>query len=256
MKKNGHKKVTKTLMIAHRGGANGVLENRIDAINKSLDIPEIDGVEIDLRQTKDKILVAHHDRGVYLNGHRVWIDELSYNEIKHLDIPKFEQIFASVVNSGKILNIDLKEESVVESLGEFLSNKKYNGNLYFDCYDLNVLLTLEEKLVGGNYCLSLTFKDSRDLSRHFFARMLWIFTTVFLSRAATFLLKRRVKKIKVDGISVHYRFAGPQFVRHLKNLGLKVFVYGTDEVATIKKIITYGVDGIKIEDTTILNQLH
>lgn len=251
MKTNGKNKPTKTLIIAHRGGGDGVLANRPYAIKKSLEAPQIDGVEIDLRQTKDKVLVAHHDRGVYLNGERVWIDELNYSEIKHLDIPKFEEIFDTVVAAKKILNVDIKDESVVDNLVRLLKNKKYNGNLYFDCYDLNALLNLEEKLVAGHYCLTFTPKDSRDLSRRFFARILWIFIAIFLNRVTMFLLKRRVKKVKVDGISVHYRFAGPQFVRHLKNLGLKVFVYGTDDKQTIKKLMTYGLDGIKITNTTV-----
>lgn len=248
MKNNGVKTNGRPLFIAHRGGVTGAGENRLDAIKKSLSEKSISGVEIDLRQTKDRVLVTHHDRGVYVGGQRVWIDELNYDEIKHLDIPRFDEVYNLVEKSGKILNIDLKDELVVEELTKFLSNKKYNGNLYFDSFSLEALLTLEEQLNGGNYCLSLTIKDSRDLSRHLFARVLWILGTVFLSRIAIFLLKRRVKKVKVDGISVYYRFAGPQFIKHLKKMGFKVFIYGAPDKNSVDKLLQYRPDGIKIND--------
>src|SRR3989338_8937619 len=97
----------KIIYIAHRDGGVGVLENRIATIRKSLDNKNIDAIEIDVRQTEDHVLVVHHDRGVYANGRRVWIDRVNYKEIKHFDVPTLEEVVRFFNNSKKAINIDI-----------------------------------------------------------------------------------------------------------------------------------------------------
>ncbi|MFQ5452533.1 MAG: glycerophosphodiester phosphodiesterase, partial [Candidatus Paceibacterota bacterium] len=185
------------ICIAHRGGGEGVFENRRETIKKTLQNKLIDAIEIDLRCTKDGVLVAHHDRGVYINGDRVWIDKVEFASMKHLGIPRFEEILLLTEASGKILNIDVKDENCIDPLVQFFKKKPSKQKIYFDCFNLDVLLRLEEELDNGEYYLSLTLKDSRDLNRRFFVRMIALLGSIFFSRIILFLLRRRVKEVKV-----------------------------------------------------------
>ena len=48
-------------LIAHRGNNNDLRENSKEAILSALNQPYIDGVEFDVRMTKDKKIVIIHD---------------------------------------------------------------------------------------------------------------------------------------------------------------------------------------------------
>ncbi len=114
------------MIIAHRGGGEGVSENRLETIKDTLTKSYVDAVEVDLRLTKDNILVIHHDRGVYINGRRVWIDRMNYADIKYLGIPTFEEVATLFRNSNKILNIDVKDSKSVAPLKKFLTKIKFD----------------------------------------------------------------------------------------------------------------------------------
>ena len=75
------------------------------------------------------------------------------------------------------------------------------------------------------------------------------------ARFAVFFLKRKYKKIKLDGISLFYRFASRGFIDYLKHFGLKVLVWGTDKEKDIKKMTHFNIDGIKLKNITLFKKL-
>jgi glycerophosphoryl diester phosphodiesterase len=112
----------KIIFFAHRGGGEGVFENRLETIKSTLEKDYIDAIEIDVRVTKDEILVIHHDRGVYVNGRKIWIDELDYQKIKSaaLNLNKAQQLelMGALQNSltkdnAKLLNAIVEQQNIV-----------------------------------------------------------------------------------------------------------------------------------------------
>ena len=100
----------KPLIIAHRGGTHRAPENSLDAFVDAIEAGA-DMVEFDLRQTKDKALVAYHDPLV--QGTRV--SDLTLAEMRASLggqrglAPTFEEIIAAT--RGRIgLDIELKED--------------------------------------------------------------------------------------------------------------------------------------------------
>lgn len=237
----------KVLVFAHRGGGKGILENRLETIKKSLKKKFIDGIEVDVRMTKDKVLVIHHDRGVYLNGKIYWIDKLTYDQIKHLGIPTLSEVIDLFKNSDKILNLDIKEKGIEDELVGLIKKTNYQGLIFFDSCFPEVLFNLQEKLTNGYYFISSNPADSRDFAKKRFLKLFLIFLSIAFSRFIIFLLKRKIKKIKVDGVSLYYRFVSKSLVKDLKEMGFKVFVWGTDEKKKIKKLLSMGIDGIKVK---------
>lgn len=243
----------KILRIAHKGGGYGVGENRMASIKKSALNPKIDAIEIDLRLTKDGLLVAHHDRGVYINGKRIWIDRLKYEEIKHFDVPLFGEVMKICESHGKILNIDIKDERCVLPLSNFFKKNKNTTSLLIDCFSLDILLELQEDIPEATYSLSHNPKDSFDFSRRFVFRVFTLLLTIFFTQLIVYFLKKKFRKVNIDGISVHSKFATESFIADLQAFGFKVYVYGVETKAEFARLSRMNVDGIKTQNVAIFS---
>lgn len=92
-------------IIAHRGNDGIYKENSFEAIINSLNKSYVDGVEFDIRLTKDGKFVLCHDP-FYMG--RI-IKDTSSDLLKKLGLNTLEEILNSI-NSDKILLIDVKEE--------------------------------------------------------------------------------------------------------------------------------------------------
>lgn len=245
----------KPLFIAHRGGGKGVYENRLETIKKTLRYDFVDGIEVDVRKTFDNILVLSHNRGVEIKGKKFWIDEVYYKEIKYLGIPTLEEVIDLFKNSKKILNLDIKEKNIVPYLIHLLKKKNYFKKIYFDSPNLEVLFEIQEKIPNGEYFFSSSSEDSRDFAQKRIIRIIFLLLSVLLSRFVIFLLKKRLKKVKLDGVSLFYRWADRKFVDDLHAFGFKVFVWGTEEEKRIKKLLKAGIDGIKVRNLKVFEKL-
>lgn len=100
-------------VIAHRGNGNHKFkENTVKAIVSSLSEDYVDGVEFDVRMTKDKKLIIYHDPIIITHFGITIIRDTNFNEIKKIspDIDEFDDVLKSINNSKKIV-IELKEET-------------------------------------------------------------------------------------------------------------------------------------------------
>lgn len=124
------------LIIAHRGIHNNIdiPENSIDSFNKAIEnkLP----IEIDIRKTKDDILVVVHDKTLKrLTGLSTSVENLKFNEIKKLKllgtkehIPTLEEVL-KLVNGKVLIDIEIKNckswKKVCKILINDLSKYKY-----------------------------------------------------------------------------------------------------------------------------------
>ncbi|MCP2731986.1 glycerophosphodiester phosphodiesterase [Limnofasciculus baicalensis] len=106
----------KKLIIAHRGFHNSATENTIEAYQKAIEIG-VDGIEFDVRKTKDDILISHHDEIIY----NKYISNLTYEQInkiaadKGFTVPTVEEVLK--ITKGKVkLFVELKEEGYEDDI--------------------------------------------------------------------------------------------------------------------------------------------
>lgn len=134
--------------IAHRcNDIHNYQENSIDACLDVLSRDYIGGIEIDVRLTKDDILIVIHDKYVRLvNNKIINVNKYKYkkfkNCLKNKDISIVSlDYFLSKINSNKKIIIEIKDdnEKIVHILNRTIS--KYNLNFYICSfnYDLMVL---------------------------------------------------------------------------------------------------------------------
>lgn len=108
-------------LISHRGNNNNKYkENTKEALILAYNTPYIDGIELDIRLTKDNIIVISHDN--IKDGKK--INKTNY---KKLNVDKLDDLLKQLSNKKKII-LDIKEENekIVETLYNTIKNYKYN----------------------------------------------------------------------------------------------------------------------------------
>lgn len=106
--------------IAHRGNDNhSYFENSVEALLWCLDQDYIDGVEVDIRMTKDKKFLLFHNSTLLELGNRLhFIQEETLDEIQKINLGTKKnprhlnslEEFLSRVNSQKIIVLEIKKE--------------------------------------------------------------------------------------------------------------------------------------------------
>jgi glycerophosphoryl diester phosphodiesterase len=120
------------MVIAHRGFSGRYPENTLKAFEEALKLP-IDAVELDVRRTKDGVLVVIHDETVdrTTNG-KGKVRDLTWSEIQKLDagswkgkefagerIPRLEEAL-QLINARVVVFLEIKEPDTAPQVVEAL----------------------------------------------------------------------------------------------------------------------------------------
>ena len=114
------------MFIAHRGlFDDNIKENTIEAFDNAFN-NGYEGIEFDVRLTKDKIPVILHDSFLSrVFGVKGWLKNYTYQELldNKIEIPKFEDVISRYNN--KVMIIELKEKI---DITKYIKDKR---NLYY-----------------------------------------------------------------------------------------------------------------------------
>lgn len=139
-------------LIAHRAKDNhNYNENTLEAIEYCLSKEYIDGVEIDVRLTKDKQLVLNHNMTLY--DESILIKNKTLKELKKYKIGKTKQSINTLdevlkkIKTDKKIIIELKEEnlfddSIIKIIKKYI--KKYK-NLYICSFRYDLMIKINSK---------------------------------------------------------------------------------------------------------------
>ncbi len=136
-------------IFAHRGASARAPENTLAAIKMALAVG-VDGIEIDLRLTKDEEVVVFHDDTLARMApeaplpilHRE-ITDLTLRQIQQADVgqgqrvPTFEEALFSIPRK-KIVILDIKQNGpLLQKVEELIGRQK--REVYFVCFDFELL---------------------------------------------------------------------------------------------------------------------
>ena len=151
-------------IIAHRGNSWKYKENSLKAIEYSLNEDYIDGVEFDIRMTKDFKFVIHHDpfyKGYYIKKTRL-------KKLQKLGLNSLEEVLLKI-KSNKALLIEIKEESnkyyiLIAKLYRTL--KKYKLNFYIFSFNYQLMKHFKKKHPSIKCGLLIGIKKNLDKINH------------------------------------------------------------------------------------------
>jgi glycerophosphoryl diester phosphodiesterase len=143
-------------IIAHRGFSDREKENTMNAIFLALNTKYIDGVEIDVRLTKDNNLVVIHDNNINRTSDGIgFVKNMTYQELKRYNfgtidnyqmIPKLIDVL-SIYKNKKILIIEIKNNYKIDITLEiiYLLIKRYpKNNIYIGSFNKEIIIRLNQ----------------------------------------------------------------------------------------------------------------
>jgi glycerophosphoryl diester phosphodiesterase len=212
----------KTMIVAHRGASSLVKENTIPAFEKAIEVGA-DMIELDVRKTKDGIMMVHHNPDI--NGRP--IRQLTYEEANRLvspqgfEIPTMEEALKRT--RGKIkLDIELKEMGYEKELLDLVLRyfKKEDFLMTsFNDYSLAAIKQLNPAtktglLLGGVPQPLLLFYPSELFP------------------------ERRHRKIGADFLIAHYQLLNRSFLNRAVQNKIGVYVWTVDNPSLLKKLLS------------------
>ncbi len=136
-------------LIAHRGGLESLYKaNTKEALDYCLNLNYIDGVELDIRLTKDKKIVIVHDSLInFVSDGRGIVSKMTLKKLKKYNFGSKEypskictlDYFLSGVLNNKIIMIEIKDKNIeiVGILEKIL--RKYKLNYYICSFHYEVI---------------------------------------------------------------------------------------------------------------------
>ncbi|MBD2460105.1 glycerophosphodiester phosphodiesterase [Oscillatoria sp. FACHB-1407] len=186
------------LVIAHRGASAYAKENTLISFDKAIALGA-DMVEFDVRRTRDRVLIIHHDAEINQKP----IRQLTYAQVQAFDpdIPKLEEAIA--LCRGRVrLDVELKEagyeKRVLELLSRYFSKDEFVITS-FHPFAINAVKRLCPDIKTGflfgygtvDFCRSLRFGSKavsdriREMRADFIAPHWELLDTDLLSRVVT-----------------------------------------------------------------------
>lgn len=147
-------------IFGHRGVKALYPENTLLSIQKANELG-VDGIEFDVRMTRDKELIIMHDERVdRTTDGEGKVRDFSLSEIKKLDagikfseefkgvrIPTLTEVLDYVKDTDLLLNVEIKdyEFEVVDKTMDLLFKYGYRDNLVITCFDTRITTYTHEK---------------------------------------------------------------------------------------------------------------
>ncbi|WP_002147555.1 glycerophosphodiester phosphodiesterase [Bacillus cereus] len=232
--------------IAHRGASAYAPEHTIAAYKLGQQLKG-DYIEIDLQMTKDGHLVAMHDKTLNrtTNGMGL-VKEHTLKEIKKLNAGSFF--------NKKHPNLAKKEfeDAKVPTLEEIIETFGHNANYYIETKSPDEYPGMEEKLLEiiNHYQINdkvIIQSFSEESLRKIHSLNANIPLVQLLSyKQAVQLTASEIEKYKTYcmGLGMNYKYIDAAYVKKIKKYGLEVHPFTVDNEKDMKKLLSWGVDGM------------
>lgn len=154
-------KFDRPLVFGHRGVPEEHQENTLPGFKRAIELG-IDGVELDVLMTKDNKLVVLHDMDLKrLTGFSGCVPDLTWDQIKTLEIQQCIDVGDKTIDYGKKEKIVLLEDALEEMRGKLIVDieiKACNGVLRQRRTSREVAkLILEMELLNNTFVTSFSF---------------------------------------------------------------------------------------------------
>ncbi|OFD42269.1 glycerophosphodiester phosphodiesterase [Bacillus mycoides] len=232
--------------IAHRGASAYAPEHTIDAYTLGQQLKG-DYIEIDLQMTKDGHLIAMHDETLNrtTNGAGL-VKEHSLVDIKQLNAGSFF--------NKKHPSLAKKEfeDAKVSTLEEIIETFGHNANYYIETKSPDEYPRMEEKLLEiinhyqiNDKVIIQSFSEESLRKIHNLNANIPLVQLLSYKKAVQ-LTESEIEKYKTYciGLGMNYKYIDATYVKTIQKFGLEVHPFTVDNEKDMKKLISWGVDGM------------
>jgi glycerophosphoryl diester phosphodiesterase len=248
-------------IIGHRGSSGTAPENTLKAINLAWE-EGADGVEIDVRLTKDAQIVLIHDKTVWRTaGGREWVvHRCDLEKLRRLNFGQGEKIptlqeALEALPKDKELYIEIKDKNVLDHLSKAI-NEVDQSQLVISSFHLEDVKRVKEEFpqmrsywIKGMHSY---FKEARRIKKYYTKGIRS--KTVFAHRKPK--IQKAIDKLSngasaeflgkdLDGVVLNNYFLTGKMVKTLQVAGMEVIVWLVkDTVKAAQQVKCMGVDGV------------
>lgn len=235
------------LFIAHRGGAALAPENTMAAFTAAVEQWDADVLEMDVHRTADGRVVVIHDATVdrTCDGSGA-VRELPWSEVRTLDAGyRFRDLAGEPAFRGRGVGIPLLDEVLESFPGTRI-------NVEAKTPEVAPLLveTILRHAAQHRVLMAAELEGARP-SRHGYPgphgasrRQIRLFYLLHHRRLG-FLYTPRADALQVPDAWMGTRVVTPRFVREAHRRNIPVHVWTIDEPADMRRLLSWGVDGIQ-----------
>lgn len=214
------------LVIGHRGAAGLAPENSLKAMKAGLQAGA-DMLEVDVRMTKDRRIVAIHDsRLTRTHRHREAVSGLTYEQLQVLTADNPIPLLESILDKyfGKVLlNIESKSRGCGEALVALLENRYI------------------KKATDWDKLIISSFKGT-ELSR--IRRLAPHANLAMLHNENPFIFVAYERSVRFTAVGFHRLYLNPLALEIAKRAGLFIYAYTVDRVGALSLLEDQGVEGV------------
>ncbi|MEM4576509.1 MAG: glycerophosphodiester phosphodiesterase [Candidatus Nezhaarchaeales archaeon] len=215
----------KKIVIGHRGAPSIKFENSLEGVVEALKLG-VDGVEVDVRTTKEGIPIAFHDQttsrilGIDKPVNEIGLDEIRcMGKIRGFTIPTIGGLL-TVVSAETILVLDVKEWRAVEMLADLLRHLS-NRKIIIASFDHRIPLTIKKAVP-------------------------WVKAGLILSLRPLSL--SRITCENVDCVFVKKDYIDCELLEEATSLGLDIYAWVVNDKEEAERLWSLGVCGV-VTDT-------
>lgn len=218
----------KTLKIGHRGAKGHITENTLESIQKAIDLG-VDGIEIDVHLCASGELVVFHDFTLdrMTNGmgdiSKYKLQELKKIKVKNsFNIPTLEEVL-DIFDKKCLLNIELKGKNTASKTCEIIQ-KNIQSNTWN--YSNFIVSSFQHHELEDVFKMDVNIPIG------------------VLTKANVFEASEFAETIQAKAIHPNFALLTEDNVKQVKEKGFKVITWTVNDVKTINRMKSYGVDAI------------
>jgi glycerophosphoryl diester phosphodiesterase len=221
---------------AHRGASAYELENTMEAFRLAVKMGA-NGIETDVRRTKDGVLVLFHDDSLKrLTGIEGTIQDYTYPELLRIDvsllgkqgkIPRLSDFLQEFSRQDLYFAIEFKQEFTETNIIDMLSKYDTIHKTVFTSFNLECLMRarLRSQVIHLGYL-------TNDVNR---------------------LTIEVMKTVGISEICPNAKLITPELVSRLHADGFSVRAWGVKTVEQMKSVYDAGADGMTVNFPDLLN---
>ena len=218
------------LVVGHRGALGHALENTIESVKKAIEL-NVDGIEIDVFKSKTGELVVYHDPFLSrLSNSNAFIEQISLDSIKKIkllggqSIPTLNEVI-EIIPENIFLNIELKGENTAIETNKVII--EYINRSNFTPSSFIVSSFRWDELVEFR-------NTNKDVPIAILVDSLYKIDIAI----------KLAKEINAFAINPNNEFLTKEIVKKVQSFNIKVYPYTINDLSSIKRMKSMGVDAI------------
>ena len=198
-----------------------------------------DGIEFDVRLSRDGVPVIIHDNNLRRTSHLPHrIADLTWSEIDELNVavPSLEQLFKLFEENALSLYLEMKSDSpaerepLAEACARLINEYSFKQRVFVECFDHPALEII--KKIDPEIKTAALFEPS-------FSNPSVVSDQWLINRATA---------LKASALALHHRLARHSLVQKAKDAGLAVAVWTVDDPAWIERARSMTIDALITND--------